>query len=132
MSLPYGRPGTKLARGQAADPEVIRALQTDLRRLGYVRSGLDGGFGPETERAVRALDPSDAESSRARVPARTAGNRSGTGGHRGVPDRAAFGWDWPYAVRRYNGGGVDSYHYQAQVLLRFVKDPKLDSLLGPS
>jgi peptidoglycan hydrolase-like protein with peptidoglycan-binding domain len=35
-----------------------------------------------------------------------------------VPDRAQFGCDWPYAVRRYNGGGVDSYHYQAQVLKR--------------
>ncbi len=353
MSLSYGRPGTKLARGQAADPEVIRALQTDLRRLGYLRSGLDGGFGPETERAVRALqadllfndgrgpdgrapvalkdlnrgritavsgvvdehfvacvedllgspqipqlpraDDPVAENQRVvetirsstpaavpvpfllailrqesgllhfRVPApgdpdtfivvgldrndatnrdrvtsrgygvgqytlfhhpprpdevqgvmmdpvknvqramdelrekfdgfvtgETPGTRAddriaeiGAGAlrpcryepgdprfqsdcrqcalaaprvnlgasrplfrgstgrihptpnhperaYQGVPDRAAFGCDWPYAVRRYNGGGVDSYHYQAQVLLRFVKDPKLDALLGPS
>jgi hypothetical protein len=35
-----------------------------------------------------------------------------------VPDRARLGCDWPYAARRYNGGGVDSYHYQAQVLKR--------------
>jgi hypothetical protein len=35
----------------------------------------------------------------------------------GVPVRAGFECDWPYAVRRYNGGGMDSYHYQAQVLL---------------
>ncbi len=33
-----------------------------------------------------------------------------------VPDRAAFLCDWPYAVRRYNGGGIDSFHYQARVL----------------
>ena len=34
-----------------------------------------------------------------------------------VPVRSAMQCDWPYAVRRYNGGGMDSYHYQAQVLL---------------
>jgi hypothetical protein len=40
-----------------------------------------------------------------------------------VPDRAALGCDWPYAVRRYNGSGVDSYHYQFQVLERLTKPP---------
>jgi hypothetical protein len=35
----------------------------------------------------------------------------------GVPVRKEIGCDWPYAVRRYNGSGMDSYHYQAQVLL---------------
>ena len=38
----------------------------------------------------------------------------------GVPLRAAFLCDWPYAVRRYNGSGVDSFHYQARVLLNLV------------
>jgi hypothetical protein len=38
----------------------------------------------------------------------------------GVPVRANIGCDWPYAVRRYNGGGLDSYHYQTQVLLRVL------------
>ena len=33
-----------------------------------------------------------------------------------VPNRADFACDWPYAARRYNGGGVNSYHYQARVL----------------
>jgi peptidoglycan hydrolase-like protein with peptidoglycan-binding domain len=33
-----------------------------------------------------------------------------------VPNRAAFGCDWPYAARRYNGSGVNSYHYQARIL----------------
>jgi hypothetical protein len=36
--------------------------------------------------------------------------------YHGVPDRADFLCDWPYAVRRYNGSGLDSYHYQAHVL----------------
>jgi len=33
-----------------------------------------------------------------------------------VPDRKSIGCDWPYAVRRYNGAGVNSYHYQIRVL----------------
>ena len=33
-----------------------------------------------------------------------------------VPTRAGFKCDWPYAVRRYNGGGIDSYHYQVRIL----------------
>ena len=33
-----------------------------------------------------------------------------------VPRRAQIGCDWPYAVRRYNGSGVNSYWYQAKVL----------------
>jgi len=40
--------------------------------------------------------------------------------YRGVPVRKNIGCDWPYAVRRYNGSGVNSYHYQAQVLLRVL------------
>jgi peptidoglycan hydrolase-like protein with peptidoglycan-binding domain len=34
----------------------------------------------------------------------------------GIPDRADFLCDWPYAVRRYNGGGINSFHYQTRVL----------------
>jgi putative peptidoglycan binding protein len=33
-----------------------------------------------------------------------------------VPDRAAFPCDWPYAARRYNGGGPLSYNYQSRIL----------------
>ena len=43
--------------------------------------------------------------------------------YRGVPNRAALGCDWPYAARRYNGGGVNSYHYQARVLLNLANLP---------
>jgi len=41
----------------------------------------------------------------------------------GVPDRAAFRCDWPYAVRRYNGSGPDSFNYQARVLLNVLTSP---------
>ena len=37
-----------------------------------------------------------------------------------VPDRAAFACDWPYAARRYNGSGVNSYHYQTKILLNLA------------
>jgi len=47
-----------------------------------------------------------------------------------LPDRKMVGCDWPYAVRRYNGSGVDSYHYQAEVLQRFLRDPILIRLLA--
>ncbi len=42
-----------------------------------------------------------------------------------VPDRAKLGCDWPYAVRRYNGSGVNSYHYQYQVLQRLTTRPPI-------
>ncbi len=38
-----------------------------------------------------------------------------------IPKRENIGCDWPYAVRRYNGSGPNSYHYQARVL-RNVRD----------
>jgi len=36
--------------------------------------------------------------------------------YQGVPVRANIGCDWPYAARRYNGSGMNSYHYQVAVL----------------
>jgi hypothetical protein len=33
-----------------------------------------------------------------------------------VPKRSEIGCDWPYAARRYNGGGINSYHYQVRIL----------------
>jgi hypothetical protein len=41
--------------------------------------------------------------------------------YKAVPDRADFGCDWPYAARRYNGGGVNSYHYQTHILLNLTR-----------
>ncbi len=42
------------------------------------------------------------------------------GSYANVPLRNQVGCDWPYAVRRYNGGGPDSYSYQAEFLLKLV------------
>ena len=33
-----------------------------------------------------------------------------------VPVRKNVPCDWPYAERRYNGSGINSYHYQTIVL----------------
>lgn len=43
--------------------------------------------------------------------------------YRRVPDRSKLGCDWPYALRRYNGSGVNSYHYQYEVLQRLTRPP---------
>ena len=54
--LSYRQPGLVLKRsGTAATERQIRDLQRDLRRLGYLKNGIDGVFGEGTERAVRAL-----------------------------------------------------------------------------
>ena len=55
MSLAYQQPGLTLARAQQNDASLVRALQLDLRALGYLRGSIDGEFGEGTERAVRAL-----------------------------------------------------------------------------
>lgn len=44
-------------------------------------------------------------------------------GYAAVPDRACFPCDWPYAARRYRGIGVESYHYQARLLLELRDGP---------
>ena len=38
-----------------------------------------------------------------------------------VPDRSDFRCDWPYAARRYNGSGINSFHYQTRILLNLLK-----------
>lgn len=41
-----------------------------------------------------------------------------SGSYNNVPNRATIPCDWPYAMRRYNGSGPNSYDYQAEVLKR--------------
>src|SRR5690242_20057819 len=55
MALVYRRTDLVLRRGAPAAAALVTALQLDLRKLGYLRSGIDGQFGDGTERAVRAL-----------------------------------------------------------------------------
>ena len=54
--MSYRKAGLILKRGGGrATQQQVKDLQQDLRRLGYLRSGIDGGFGPGTELAVKAL-----------------------------------------------------------------------------
>lgn len=41
----------------------------------------------------------------------------------GEPDRAGFACDWPYAARRYNGSGNNSFHYQTRILRNLAAGP---------
>lgn len=52
-ALTYLRSGLVLRRG--ASGQTVRDLQHDLRSLGYLRSGIDGQFGPGTELGIMAL-----------------------------------------------------------------------------
>ena len=55
MRRPYRQPGLELrSRSGPSDP-LAKALQEDLRSLGYLRAGIDGRFGDGTASAVRAL-----------------------------------------------------------------------------
>jgi peptidoglycan hydrolase-like protein with peptidoglycan-binding domain len=45
-----------LGRAEPADPALVRALQTDLRALGYLKQRIDGKFGTGTQLAVRRLE----------------------------------------------------------------------------
>jgi peptidoglycan hydrolase-like protein with peptidoglycan-binding domain len=42
------------------------------------------------------------------------------GSYTNVPQRDKIGCDWPYAVRRFNGSGVNSFDYQAEFLLKLL------------
>jgi len=55
------------------------------------------------------------------------------GSYDNVPVRKNIPCDWPYAVRRYNGSGPNSYDYQAELLLKVLDAPQRgqpDSLEG--
>jgi peptidoglycan hydrolase-like protein with peptidoglycan-binding domain len=55
-TLSYRQPGLILRRGgNTATNSQIRDLQRDLRRLGYLKRGIDGDFGSQTELAVKGL-----------------------------------------------------------------------------
>jgi peptidoglycan hydrolase-like protein with peptidoglycan-binding domain len=45
------------------------------------------------------------------------------GSYANVPIRKNIPCDWPYAVRRYNGSGPNSYDYQAETLLKVLHTP---------
>src|SRR6266853_724404 len=55
MRRPYRQPGLELLHRSGPPDPLAKALQEDLRSLGYLRAGIDGRFGAGTASAVRAL-----------------------------------------------------------------------------
>jgi len=55
MPRPYQQPGLQISQEAPGDPVLVRALQRDLRALGYLGRGIDGAFGDGTRRALRSL-----------------------------------------------------------------------------
>jgi peptidoglycan hydrolase-like protein with peptidoglycan-binding domain len=96
--------------GGGATQEQIRDLQRDLRALGYLRSGIDGAFGPGTAFAVKALQ-------------NDLMTNDGTG-----PDGTA-----PVKIKDYNKGrvsgatGIMNFGL-AQCISEMLDDPKLPAL----
>jgi hypothetical protein len=99
----FGRGALRRCRYDAADPRHMSACPECLAAAGAtdIQAGLTRFYAG----ASRVYEPTQYHP-------RTE--------YTGVPVRANISCDWPYAVRRYNGGGLDSYHYQTQVLLRVL------------
>jgi len=100
----FGRGELRRCRFEASDPRFM----TDCVRCAGEALVDIGATTPLHPRTTETLQP-------------TTYHRKTT--YAGVPDRSKLGCDWPYAVRRYNGSGVNSYHYQYQVLQRLTRPP---------
>jgi len=100
----FGRGELRRCRFEASDPRFM----TDCVRCAAEALVDIGAATPLHPRTTETLQP-------------TKYHRETT--YAGVPDRSKLGCDWPYAVRRYNGSGVNSYHYQYQVLQRLTRPP---------
>ena len=85
MPRPYQQAGLTISQANPGDRGLVRALQRDLRALGYLRAGIDGRFGSGTAAAVRALQYDLMHN---------------TGASRGGDGRA------PVAMTDYNRGGA--------------------------
>src|SRR5579863_8858373 len=119
MALRYQRPGLVIGQTASNDPDDVKALQYDLRQLGYLRSGIDGSFGDESKKAVRALHIDLMKND---------GSSTGDDGNA------------PVAVRDYNRGRINTVtgsmdQALAEVISELVADPlfsKLPSSANPA
>jgi hypothetical protein len=100
----FGRGALRRCRFEASDPRFM----TDCARCAAEARIDIGAATPLHPRTTETLQP-------------TQYHRETS--YAGVPDRAKLGCDWPYALRRYNGSGVNSYHYQYRVLQRLTQPP---------
>jgi len=99
-----GRGPLRICRYDAADSRYLKDCQQCLRDAGTV--DIQSGVTPLHSNTTQTYAPTQYYAS---------------GSYQGVPNRALIGCDWPYAVRRYNGSGPNSYHYQVRVLLHMTR-----------
>lgn len=88
----------RLCQYPGGDPRYMTACASCLRQAGTV--DIAGGITPFYEGSSDTY----------------AKTQYHVGSYTGVPVRMNIPCDWPYAVRRYNGSGVNSFDYQAEVL----------------
>jgi hypothetical protein len=100
----FGRGRLRLCRFGEEDPRFMNACRQCLAEAGP--ADIKAGTTRFYEGSRRVYEPTQYHPERE---------------YRSVPIRQNIGCDWPYAVRRYNGGGLDSYHYQAKVLLHVLR-----------
>jgi peptidoglycan hydrolase-like protein with peptidoglycan-binding domain len=103
----------RLCRYGSSDPKYMRACKACAAEVGK----LD----------ITANTPLFHESAQTYGQAKYYANKN----YPGVPDRAAFRCDWPYAIRRYNGDGPDSYNYQAKILSGLLSGPTIPTGASP-
>ncbi len=108
--------------GQTADDRVAEAGRDPLRLCKYDAS--DARYMKDCVQCMKDAGPVQITSGVTPYYAGASGTYAQTQYHVGtysnVPDRAKVGCDWPYAVRRFNGSGVNSFDYQAELLLKVL------------
>jgi hypothetical protein len=107
---------------QTADDRLAEAGNVPLRICKYDPS--DGRYMKDCVNCLKAAPAVTITSGQTPWYAGASGTYAQTqyhvGSYNNVPTRAAIGCDWPYAVRRFNGSGVNSFDYQAELLLKVL------------
>ncbi len=108
--------------GTRSDDRVAEAGKGSLRRCRYVQK--DPRFLADCRQCLAVAGGTDIRSGAPLYPG-SAGTFTPTPQHpaeeyKAVPLRKNIPCDWPYAVRRHNGSGMNSYHYQAKILLQVL------------
>lgn len=99
-----GRGRLRICKYDAADSRYLKDCQQCLKDAGTV--DIQSGVTQLHRNTTQTYEPTQYYAS---------------GSYQRVPNRSLVGCDWPYALRRYNGSGPNSYHYQAKVLLHMTR-----------
>ena len=94
----------RLCKFATTDPRYFRDCQQCLKDAGAVN--IQAGITPLYPGSTSKYQPTQYYA---------------TASYPNVPNRARVGCDWPYAIRRYNGSGINSFHYQIRVIRKIQK-----------